>query len=182
MNLLINYWAKVGLLFAFTVLIVAFMLRQTLTEIQLLLWIHFATLLLHQYEEYVFPGGFKKFYNKIFKIRLTNSGIIFVNVILAWTAYFFSAFFHDKLLWLTFGLLGITVLNGLLHTVMFLLFRKYNPGLITSILLFIPLGAYIAFKVFKIISNTELVMSLLVFFAGISLVPFSILFTSKLSN
>jgi hypothetical protein len=43
---------------------------------------------------------------------------------------------------LGFGLVGIwlTLLNGLIHIAQAVALRRYNPGLVTAVVLFLPLG------------------------------------------
>ncbi len=169
--------------------IIGYALFGELTEIQFLLWIHLALLLLHQFEEYVYPGGFKRFYNeniwrKSFLTRnpLSNSGIILVNIGLAWTVYLYSAITHETQLWLALGLLGITILNGLLHTILGMVQKQYNPGFITGLFLCIPFGMYALIRIGQVASMEDIRAAITVFAMGIMLVPTFIFISYELKN
>ena len=103
-------WAKVGGVISIIIILYVLFSEHKLSDFNSLIWIHFALLLIHQFEEYVFPGGFKDFFNKniwnknkILRYPLNNKGIILVNVLIAWTAYGMSAFFAEKWIWLAIG-------------------------------------------------------------------------------
>ncbi|MCB0618660.1 MAG: HXXEE domain-containing protein [Saprospiraceae bacterium] len=111
-------------------------------------WLNLAALWFHQFEEYVWPGGFQKFFNEhIYRpqgplsVRLSGRAILLVNVPIAWSAYLLGAFGGEQALPLLAGLLGISFLNGCLHLALALGLRRYNPGVLTGALLFIPLAA-----------------------------------------
>ncbi|MCB0639178.1 MAG: HXXEE domain-containing protein, partial [Lewinella sp.] len=110
-------WARIGGCGA--LLIIAWFIREGMPwhDLNALLWIHLALLLLHQFEEYVYPGGFKDFFNRhihgknpVLRFPLTDPGILLVNVLLAWAAFLCSALAGPALGWLAVGLLGVTLL------------------------------------------------------------------------
>ena len=108
----------------------------------------FPVLAIHQFEEYILPGGFIKWINRIiFKSKYIDAPIntrnSFVpNVIIAWpVAIYFSIYPYENI-WITLGItLSIILSNALAHIFLSLKKRKYSPGLITSIVLFLPLAA-----------------------------------------
>ncbi len=186
MNWINKNWAKIGGLIAIVIIFVL-LLNSSFSEIESLLWVHFATLLLHQFEEYVYPGKFKEFYNenildknKITRFPLNDKGIILVNVILGWTAYLLSAILGENFIWLAIGLLGVTILNGIMHTIMFIVKRKYNPGFITGLFLFIPFGTFLILKSIENITPESIIYGMIVFVVGTALIPISILITNRI--
>lgn len=108
----------------------------------ILLWLFPATYLIHIAEEYWGGGGFSAYIARVRNVNLPPSRFLLMNgiglalmilgVVLA-QRYKFS---H----WLLacFGM--ITMGNGLSHTINSVVSREYNPGLISGLLIWIPLG------------------------------------------
>ena len=177
-------WAKIGGLIAIAIIFIL-LFHSSFTEIKSLLWVHFAILLFHQFEEYVYPGKFKEFYNenilgtnRITRFPLNDKGVILVNVILGWTAYLLSAILGKDFIWLAIGLLGVTILNGIMHTILFIVKRKYNPGFVSGLFLFIPFGLFLIAKSIESITPENIIYGMIVFVAGIAVIPLSILITN----
>ena len=186
MNYINKYWATFGGIIATGIIIIALYFDKDLLYIETLIWIHLVTLLLHQFEEYSFPGKFKDFYNSnilnknpITRFPLNEKGILIVNIVLAWTLYIIASIVGTKVIYLTFGLIGITILNGIMHTIMFVKLKKYNPGLITGALVFIPFGLYFLTRLEEYVTNKNLILGLMIFVVGTILIPLSIYITSK---
>ena len=181
-----KYWSVIGGMVAFGIIVTIFLNGEYLFSTQSLFWIHLAVLLLHQFEEYSIPGGFKQFYNSniwnknpITRFELNDKGILIVNVVLAWIAYFLAALYGDKLISLTIGLLGVTILNGIMHTLMFCILRKYNPGLITGLFVFIPFGILFLTKIQENIELENWITGIIIFVIGTALIPVSIKLTNR---
>ncbi|MBQ7527204.1 MAG: HXXEE domain-containing protein, partial [Bacteroidaceae bacterium] len=115
-----------------------------------LIWMQCAAYWLHEFEEYVCPGGFLSFFNQgpLGSTRpdkpLTKAGSFWINIPLMYVllplsgilSHFFGT---DWGFWTAY----YSTLNASAHVVMFFIFgRKYNPGLIASVLVNIPLGIY----------------------------------------
>jgi len=182
-----RYWALIGGIMAIGIILFVLMSGRQLADINTLLWLHLSLLLLHQFEEYIYPGGFSEFFNrnvprknKSKQSPLNTGGILLVNVVFGWTAYLVSAISGIHNLWLALGLLGITISNGLLHTAMALLKRKYVPGLISGFFLFIPFGVYVILKILKLTAGENLMPAITVFVAGTVIIPVSIFITDKI--
>ena len=100
--------------------------------------------MIHQIEEHLWPGGFRQFANAhVFKSGdddwpVSEGGVALVNVGYVWLPILLAALFPGPLRWLGLGWVGLTLINALTHIVTSIRFRVYNPGLITSILLFLP--------------------------------------------
>lgn len=186
MNLINKYWPNLGGVIGFAIITTILLNGRQVFSIQSLTWLHLAILLLHQFEEYSIPGKFKKFYNTniwnknpITRFELNHKGILIVNVILAWTAYLIAAIYGEKLIWLTIGLSGLTILNGIMHTFMFIKLKKYNPGLITGLLIFIPFGTFLLTRIAGNIEQKYWMMGLIVFIIGTVSIPLTIRLTNK---
>lgn len=143
--------------------------------------------MIHQFEEYVYPGGFRNFLNLHFKnifdkykISLNEWGILLINVIFGWTFYFFCAGISDEFLWVSAGSVMILMINGLLHTVIGISYGKYNPGLISGLLLFIPSGICFFYSLESILNFNLLIKALITAIAGSFVIPLTVLFTSKI--
>jgi Protein of unknown function with HXXEE motif len=186
MNYIYKYWATFGGIMATAIVILTLYIDKGIFSIQTLIWIHLATLLLHQFEEYSYPGKFKDFYNNnilnknaITRYPLNEKGVLIVNVVLAWTMYIFASFVGIKAIWLTFGLVGITILNGIMHSIMFIKLKKYNPGLITGALIFIPFGFYLLTRLEEYATFINIILGLIIFIIGTALIPVFIYLTNK---
>jgi len=121
-----------------------------------LIWLQTPVYFLHQFEEYILPGGFLKFFNtKILgsdkvDFPLTKKASFWINVPLTFIAFPLSAIMADRL----FISIGIwtayfSICNAISHVVMFFMFR-YNPGFIVSLLVNIPVGVY---TIYYFVSN-----------------------------
>ena len=151
----------------------------------LIFWIHFILLLVHQFEEYIYPGGFRSFFNRhiyekspFTKRKLTRTGAVIINIFIAWPAYIISAIYGTELLWLALGLCFVTLTNGLLHTILFLKLRKYNPGFVSGLLLFIPFGAYVLIQLFRT-TELDILYATIILIVAVIAVPSLIFITSE---
>jgi hypothetical protein len=108
----------------------------------LLLWLFPATYLIHITEEYWGGGGYSR-YMKLargvelppWRFLLLNGiglALMILGVVLA-RRYRFSQ-------WLMVCLGALVMGNGLSHTINATLSREYNPGLVSGLLIWIPLG------------------------------------------
>lgn len=115
-----------------------------------LIWLQCPAYWFHEFEEYVCPGGFLSFFNQgpLGSTRpdkpLTKAGSFWINIPLMYVLLPLSGvmshyFGSDWGFWIAY----YSTLNASAHVVMFFIFgRKYNPGLVASILVNIPLGIY----------------------------------------
>lgn len=100
--------------------------------------------MIHQIEEHLWPGGFRQFANaRVFKSGdddwpVSEGGVALVNVGYVWLPILLAALFPGPLRWLGLGWVGLTLINGISHIVTSIRFQIYNPGLVTSIVLFLP--------------------------------------------
>ncbi len=148
MNWLYDNWYKSTIFLAIYLGIFLFVYLKDVNYPLFLLWLQLVIYFIHQFEEYVFPGGFVKFFNTkslgsdkndfpldkkvsfwinipIIFIALPVSMLLagYINIAIGiWTAYF-------------------SVINALSHVGLFLK-NKYNPGFFVSLFLNIPVGIY----------------------------------------
>ncbi|MBT3337927.1 MAG: HXXEE domain-containing protein [Anaerolineae bacterium] len=132
-------WAKVGLILAVFLLIFLFVFVRDDDFVVFLLLLQTPLYMLHEAEEYIFPGGFGKYFNtKIFKLEtedapLDENFIFFVNVILIWIALplfgLLSTIDYRFGLWIPY----FSFFAGVAHIALAIKAKKlYSPGLIVS--------------------------------------------------
>lgn len=142
-------WAKAGFLISIFLFIFLFIFVKDSDFIVFLILLQTPLYMLHETEEYIFPGGFGQFFNKdIFKIDKENEPIdegfiFFVNVILIWISLplfgLLSTINYNFGLWIPY----FSFFAGVSHIALAIRAKKkYNPGLIVSLILNIPVGAW----------------------------------------
>ncbi len=117
-------------------------------NINLILWLSLGSLFLHQCEEWCYPGYFPGMINRcFFKSEIhdryplnANSGMI-INVVVGWGGYLLAAIIGMNAIWLGIATILVSLGNVIAHTFIFNIKGKtlYNPGLITSLLFFMPI-------------------------------------------
>ena len=137
----------------FVVLAIALaILWNDMSVLRKLMWISFIALLVHQFEEYAWPGGFPAIMNiawqpkdggKSDRCPLNQQSALFVNVFVAYPFYILPILFPN-LIWL--GLAPILFGMGQFGVHGILINRKmrsiYNPGLFAVVFLHWPIGIY----------------------------------------
>ncbi len=142
-------WAKVGLILSFFLLIFLWVFVRNTDFVVFILLIQTPLYMLHQTEEYIFPGGFGKYFNtKIFKLEtedkpLDQNLIFFVNVILIWIVLpafgLLSTIDYGYGLWIPY----FSFFAGIAHVALAIKAKiLYNPGLIVSLVINIPVGLW----------------------------------------
>jgi hypothetical protein len=105
--------------------------------------------MLHQIEEHLWPGGFRQFTNAhVFKSGKDNwpvsvAGVALVNIGYVWLPVGLAVLYPGVLRWVGLGWIGLTLINALIHIVNTIKLRIYNPGLVTSIILFLPFTIFV---------------------------------------
>ena len=105
--------------------------------------------MLHQIEEHLWPGGFRQFTNAhVFKSGNDNwpvdiGGVALINIGYVWLPVSLAVLYPEALRWVGLGWIGLTLINALTHIVSTIRLRIYNPGLITSIVLFLPFTIFV---------------------------------------
>ncbi|MHA1353245.1 MAG: HXXEE domain-containing protein [Candidatus Heimdallarchaeaceae archaeon] len=140
-------WPKVGGFFAIVIIFIVIFLwkNSSLTnKLSLLYWLNLAVLMLHEFEEYVFPGGFKQFinYKTVFAVEDSsgfepiNDVVVVVINLGVWTLFVFAALISSIAPWLGFAMIIFNVVNIVGHLLVFQKKVKgYNPGAVTAFLM-----------------------------------------------
>ncbi len=138
-------WSRAGLPAGVLLLAVSPFLYRGLTLPLFLVFLQLPIYLLHQYEEHA-RGAFRAYINHELggdRDALTDTAIFWINVPGVWgvdlLVLYLAAYISPAL-----GLIAVylTVLNAFLHLGMAIVMRRYNPGLWTSLVLFLPVGGY----------------------------------------
>lgn len=148
MNWFKENWPKATIFLAVYVTLLLILFVRKENYVLYLIWLQTPIYFFHEFEEYVFPGGFLKFFNrKMFKspedeFPLDKSASFYINVPIIFIAFPVSAILATKVS-LSFGVwtAAFSFFNAFSHIIMAIRF-KYNPGLIVSVLVNIPIGAY----------------------------------------
>lgn len=142
-------WAKVGVILAIYLFVMLFVFVRNYDFVVFVLLLQTPLYMLHQAEEYIFPGGFGKFFNtKIFNLEaedepVDENFIFYVNVILIWIVLpvfgLLSTRDYSFGLWLPY----FSFFAGIAHIALALKARRrYNPGLLVSLFINIPVGLW----------------------------------------
>jgi len=136
-------WVYGGFLAALMLLALTPVLARGWSLGLLLIWLQLPIYMLHQYEEHD-DDSFRRFENTTIgggKEVLSRFDVFVINIAGVWgvdaVAFWLAARVH-----LGLGLIAVylSLVNSVGHCLQAVALRRYNPGLITSILLFIPLG------------------------------------------
>lgn len=156
MKWLYENWMKATPFLAFYTFVLVFLYVKDVNYPLYLIWLQGIIYWVHEFEEYILPGGFLAFFNHNMmrsnqdEYPLTKVGSFWINIPLVYVAMPFSAllahfFGLEWGLWTAY----FSFLNAFAHVIMFLIFgRKYNPGLIISIFLNIPFAIYMVWYFF----------------------------------
>jgi hypothetical protein len=152
MNRLVSYWVYGGFLAAFLLLGLMPAFTRTWELPLILVFLQLPVYMLHQLEEHD-DDRFRRFINDLIgggREVLSRGAVFVINVPGVWGVNLLSillAFSLD----LGFGLIAIylTLINGLVHLAQAVRLRRYNPGLITAVILFLPVGGLALAAVMK---------------------------------
>lgn len=142
---LVNNWVYGGFLAALALLALTPIVTTGWPETLKLTFLFLPIYMLHQYEEHD-ADRFRLFFNRTLghgREVLTPLAVFVINIPAVWgviiLACYLSAHVAPGL-----GLVAIylALVNAFVHCVHALVFRSYNPGLATALLLFAPAGAY----------------------------------------
>ncbi|MBD8891803.1 HXXEE domain-containing protein [Roseibium litorale] len=137
-------WVYGGFLASLVFLVLAPVLTQDWPVAELLVYLSLPVYMIHQLEEHD-GDRFREFINRVIGHGhevLTTPVVFVVNVLGVWGMTALS-------IWLTrmvapgWGLIAayLLLINAVLHIVQAAILRGYNPGLVTAVVLFLPLGA-----------------------------------------
>jgi len=120
-------------------------LAPLLDEVALPVYLALPIYMLHQYEEHD-ADRFRQTVNEMLGDRhqgLSHTSVWVINVVFVW--FFLVAVFWLARVEAAWGLVAayLMAINGAVHCIAAARTRTYNPGLVTSVLLFFPLSAWI---------------------------------------
>lgn len=104
----------------------------------------------HQFEEYAQPGGFRQFFNGIVSDKkmeeepLTPAMGAVINSLLMPLFLGISGVIGLKYPWIGVTTVFVIYANGFFHITYAITRMKYNPGLVTSVVIMLPLGMSVA--------------------------------------
>jgi len=163
-------WAKLSVLLAILLTMFIIFFIKTENIVLFLIWIQIPVYLLHQFEEHTW-NGFKNYINKkVFKVQegdfpLNDKNIFWINIPIIWILMpIFAGLSSINImfgLWIPY----FAVLNSLSHVIFSIRNREYNPGLIVSLILGIPVGTYALIVFYSNIAVPAIISILSIFFA-----------------
>jgi hypothetical protein len=142
-------WPKATIFLVIYLTIPLFLFVLELNPALFLIWIQLPVYFLHEFEEYVYPGGFLAFFNtKILKSPreegpLDLDASFWINIPLIFVGFLVCAILATVCkdpnigLWIAY----FSAINALAHVGWVFKF-KYNPGFWVSLLVNIPVGIY----------------------------------------
>lgn len=148
MRFFIRNWYRLGAIVLVIWACSLLVCRPALPPVQRLLIFNLLALLAHQFEEYQLPGGAPLIINRVVYNETSladhypgNALSICVVNTSAWILYLLSICFY-RVYWLGLGLIFFSLFQILGHVLEMniKLHTWYNPGMATTILLFLPLG------------------------------------------
>ena len=141
-------------------------------------WAFVPAALLHIAEEYVFPGGFPEAVRRL-NPRLASAATPTFHLIL--NALFIvlvvvGAFIGESGLVFSLAIAGLLFYNALFHLVGTVMGRRYVPGLITGLAVYLPLSTYaLAAYLCQAKINLGDLVSIGLLGMGLQLSPFAVL-------
>jgi len=129
-------------------------------------WLPFTAAALHVIEEFVWPGGFlawHRSYRPDIAASITPRFALIANTVLLavalWLGGYGAGSEHGVSVWLT--LAALVAGNALFHLWGTWRMRRYSPGVVTGLLLYLPLCAwgYVHFLQFGLITRDDAILS-----------------------
>ena len=146
-----NHWYYVGGIIFVAIAIAMALFGQYLDPVRRIMVVGFMGLLIHQFEEYVIPGGFPMVWNivqsgekEIYNRYPMNKHTAFVcNVCLMYPLYIAGIIFSDCYIY-GLMLMIFSITQVMIHGIIFNIKMKrlYNPGVATMLFILIPVGVY----------------------------------------
>jgi hypothetical protein len=145
-------WAKVGFILSIFLFVFLFVFVRNYDPVVFVILLQTPLYMLHQTEEYVFPGGFGAYFNtRIFKLEsedepLNQNFIFSINVILIWIVLplfgLLATINYQFGLWIPY----FSFFAGVAHILLAIRAGKlYNPGMLISLFVNIPVGLWSIF-------------------------------------
>jgi len=148
MSWIVKHWPKSTIFLAVYVTILLFLFVFNENIYLFLIWIQVPIYWLHEFEEYILPGGFAEYFNEnVLKSRqgewpLSKKHSFWINIPIIYIAFPVSAILAGIIdisigIWVAY----FSILNALFH-VKLRITQGYNPGFYISAILNIPIGLF----------------------------------------
>ena len=145
-----RHWYTIGLIIACITAIILTFLWNNIIILQKVLLLNFIAILLHQFEEYGFPGGEPAIMNILLqnsptpeRYPLNQNAAMITNVVAGYIFYLIPVLFPN-IIWIALApiLFGMSqfIIHGIVTNIKLKSF--YNPGLGAVTLLHVPIGIY----------------------------------------
>ncbi|WP_091019633.1 MULTISPECIES: HXXEE domain-containing protein [Paenibacillus] len=173
MNVLRKYWQDLGLVIGLLVCIYVAVDWETIPRINSILWFSFVAILLHQFEEYRWPGYFPGVFNTVLfksdspeRYPLNKQSAMIINVFIAYLFYLIPVVF-PSVVWLGLAPVLMGFFQIVFHGLVLNVKAKtiYNPGLFTAIFLHLPIGIWYIRYVheYQLITVTDWIVGVIYF-------------------
>jgi Protein of unknown function with HXXEE motif len=136
-------WSRTTLPIAGILLLLSPLIFEKFGLLSFLVFLQLPAYMIHQYEEHA-QGKFKTYITNMMGFEaLSDKDIFIINILLVWVldivALYLAVYIH---IW--FGLIAayMPAFNGITHIAASIKMKKYNPGVLTSIFIFLPVGFY----------------------------------------
>lgn len=146
-----RYWPVVGGVVFVALALSLGIFADSIPALQRLMVLFFMILTLHEFEEYVYPGGFPAANNiglmgetkDYGRYPLNELSAFVVNVVLAYPLYICGVIFYEQL-WLGIFISYFTMLQCIIHCVVInkKLRSWYSPGCASALFVMLPFGVY----------------------------------------
>jgi hypothetical protein len=165
-----KHWFDLGALLGVFTAITLLVRQDSMTLISIILWWSLVSLFAHQFEEYRFPGWFPGMLNVVLfkssdpmRYPLNTRSSLVVNVAVGWVAYLAAAIWGSSYLWLALAALTVSIGNCFFHLIFMPMrgCRPYNPGMVTSLVLFLPIIVWFFIEAGSLLNATDWIVGLL---------------------
>lgn len=125
-------------------------------------WLFPLTYAAHIAEEY--GGGFYLWLSRVAGVPLSRADFIALNAVafVVMTAVVIAAVWRPETRWLMAALGTVVLVNGSVHVIASAATRTYSPGVVTGVLLWIPLGAFTLRRAAGDLSRRRLIAGIVV--------------------
>jgi hypothetical protein len=141
----IGNWARASLPGAILLLLLSPFVHSGVGKEAFLVFLLLPVYMIHQYEEHA-KGQFKLFVARSVGRGtevLGDKAIFWINILAVWLLGLVVLYLTEYVNGVFALVAGyLTAVNGLLHVIVGVVLRGYNPGFWTSLMLFLPLGIY----------------------------------------
>ncbi|PEP71826.1 HXXEE domain-containing protein [Bacillus toyonensis] len=168
-----KHWCYVGLVVAIVVVGCLVANFGEMSEIKVLLALSFVAILVHQFEEYRWPGYFAGLFNVVIfksdipdRYPLNTQSAMVINILIAYVFYLLPVFFPN-IIWLGLAPILMGFFQFIWHGIFANIKAKtiYNPGLGAVVLLHVPIGyAYMRYVLLhNLATNLDWILGLIYF-------------------